>query len=764
MKKTLLLLFLFGFATLANSQNFIRMDASVEKYGIQLPNPWAGGLNGPQWSAIDLNNDGKQDLYAFDRNGDKHLTFINEGGAGETKYRFAPEYAGNFPPIKYHVLLRDYNRDGAMDFFGNSLDEGLAGLKVYKGSFNDDNQLVFERLSFPWAFNVLLLEVSGAFTQLPVNSTDYPAIDDIDKDGDLDILAPAIGGSTIYYFQNMALEQGYTDDTLIYETVESCWGHHYVPAFSESFLLSPDSNCCVFLPCFGPGDPKEDSKEKNGLHGGAAICTLDEDNDNDKELLYGDLIYNSVIRGKNCGWTDNAWLCEQDTTYPSYNVPVNMTVFPATFYLDVDNDGLKDLLASPNVASGGVDTTCVWFYKNVQSNEYPVFEFRTEELVQDGMIDLGTGANPAFVDYNADGLMDFVVGNETVHDKQSDIARHSRLFLFKNVGTATEPAFKLENPDYLAFSQFIDPNLQPYGYAPAFGDVDADGDADLVVGERNGRFFYGENIAGAGNPLAFAPIIPYWQGISVGQYSTPFIHDVNKDGLGDLIVGEFRGTVNYLPNIGAPGNPVFHPNPDEAPNNYYFGAINTQQLGWSSGYSAPAVLEFANGAMALVTGSELGYLEFYRINPDSLDKPGAAFEILDEKLGSLREGRITRPSFTDLNGDAFLDALVGNHRGGLALFSSPVKNDGTVSAKEKRQELGVAIYPNPTSGQLFVDVQTATNNPIQYRIYNSLGQFVAQGILPVGERGIAVGNFSQGLYLIELSDGERGVTKRFVKQ
>ncbi len=264
--------------------------------------------------------------------------------------------------------------------------------------------------------------------------------------------------------------------------------------------------------------------------------------------------------------------------------------------------------------------------------------------------------------------------------------------------------------------------------------------------------------------MVFAPIVPYWQGISVGQYSTPFIHDINKDGLGDLVVGEFRGTVNYMPNIGTPGNPVFHPVMDEAPNNEFFGAINTQQPGWSTGFSAPAVLECSDGTMTIVTGSELGYLEYYAINPDSIDKLGAHFEIINEQLGGLKEGRITRPAFGDLNGDTFLDALVGNNRGGLGLFSSPVKNDCTVPTNELQQGIGVELYPNPTGDVLYVELKTAGNLGCQYRIFNALGQFVTQGSLLPGEKRVDVANFSQGLYFMELTVGDASVTKRFVKE
>ena len=67
----------------------------------QLKNPWAGGLNSPQFSPIDLNGDGIKDLFVFERgyNG-KVLTFINQGTPNEVDYFHAPEYESIFPKIE----------------------------------------------------------------------------------------------------------------------------------------------------------------------------------------------------------------------------------------------------------------------------------------------------------------------------------------------------------------------------------------------------------------------------------------------------------------------------------------------------------------------------------------------------------------------------------------------------------------------------------------------------------------------------------------
>ena len=79
MKKVLILSTILFFAFQSSAQLFTidyspifrQADSSVLKLAL------AGGLNQPQFSNIDLNGDGKLDLFVFDRTGYRASTYIN---------------------------------------------------------------------------------------------------------------------------------------------------------------------------------------------------------------------------------------------------------------------------------------------------------------------------------------------------------------------------------------------------------------------------------------------------------------------------------------------------------------------------------------------------------------------------------------------------------------------------------------------------------------------------------------------------------------
>ena len=757
---TFLILFL-AFPTLF-SQTFQRINAPVTVNGQVLLSPWAGGMNAPQWSKADLNGDGKLDMYAFDRDGFVHIPFLNVGEMGESRYQFAPEFAPNFPPTWNFVLLRDFNGDGVMDFFGHSQKIGIPGLQVYRG-YMDSGQLKFNLMEFNhWVFDVITVPLgTGGFANMNINRVDYPALDDMDGDGDLDILAlDPNSGRDINFYKNFAVEQGLGKDTLVFRPEDDCWGGIYLPDVTDHFQLSGDPDTCAH-----PFAPQDIYLEKDGLHGASTLCTFDEDNDGDKEVLYGDLNFPQILKGVNGGTLNSGWITDQDVTFPSYNSPVHLPDFPNSFHFDFDNDGLTDLLFNPNEYNLSPDVE-VWFYKNVTSNEFPQFSFSQKDAMVEDMIDVGKGASPAFFDYNADGLMDFVIGNyEKVTTTNGSNKKEASLYLYKNIGTTNEPAFELVDKDWLGFKQYTNngnPN-DTKNYAPAFGDLDQDGDQDLLVGEAGQYLFFVENTAGAGNPAIWGPIIPQWKNIRIGNYPTPCIFDLNKDGLADLLVGEQGGNINYLPNIGSPGNPIFHDNPNEFPNNKFLGAISTQVPGVGSGFSAPVMLDFQD-TIYLMTGSVSGFLELYEVDTLKLEL-GDTFNLISKNFAGLYTGTHSRIAFNDINDDDILEAIVGNHRGGVMLFASPFKTDGSVASKEIYQNLEFNLFPNPTTNQINIEFNDAYFGVTNYQITNALGRVVDKGLLRNGQGSIDVSHLSDGIYFIQIKRGDRvGVRKLVIRK
>ena len=740
---SLILFFLFSITNLC-AQDIRRMDVDWEVNGTISPNALAGGLNAPQFSEVDLNNDGMMDLYIFDRAGDVHVTFLNNGSTSGNAYEFAPEYAANFPAVTDFVLLRDYNGDGIMDLFAYSDVPGINGFIVYKGSYFDD-KIAFTRVNiFGQNHNILYTLIpNGTYTQIYVPRDDYPAIDDLDGDGDLDILSFDVGGSHVVYYENRSVENGHGLDSLEFKTDDLCFGKFKEDGLAATIFLSSDPTSCASL-----WNPTADTR-----HAGSTILSYDADGDDDKELVIGDLSSDNLVWLHNAGTPDNAFMDDTDDTFPSTNTPVDMPIFLASFYLDLDNDAKKDFVAAPNNFRSAEDDQNVWFYKNATDNTTPVFELQEKVFLVKEMLDNGTGANPTFVDYNADGLMDILVGNSSYYLPAAE--KDSRLFLYENIGSLNEPAYKLVDDNYLNLNQY-NSNNQYWNYDPAFGDMDNDGDLDLFVAEETGRIIYLENTAGAGNPLAFAAPNLFWKGIDLPQGLALQLVDVNRDGLLDLLCGRRLGTIIYMPNIGTASVPDFHSDPFEAPNDFKFGDVD-MRLGQDANGSASPMLIDRNGEYVLYCGSERGQIEVYENIDGNLD---GAFTLVDSNYGDIREGKITHPTIADINGNGMLDFLIGNSRGGLGFFTT----DLPVNTVDFKNDLTINIFPNPVEQFFYLEIEGLNGKQADLRIYNAIGQTVVEKNLPYQKNGVDVRQLSAGIYFCEvIVENRRGVRKLVVK-
>ena len=742
-------------------QMFERFNPPLRVNGKDLAYPFAGGLNAPQWSVADLDHNLLQDIVLFDRVGNVVLTFINEGTTGSPNYVFRQEYASNFPVgLIDWMLMRDFDQDGAMDIFCAAFSQASQEIQVFKGYY-DGYGLKFAPHLFTYppscsSCNPLYIfypdENPAFWNNFPINRGDIPSIDDIDGDGDLDIVAFSAGTSTsLTMLKNTSVENGLSLSKPQYELYDNCWGDFFENGMERchaQLSCHPDTcftNCALVGPAV--------VKERDALHPGATATTYDHDNDGDKDLLLGGVSYPCMNMMTNGGTAQNAWMTAQDTAFPSNNIPVEINSFPATYYFDFDDDDKKDLIVALNNPTSGEDRFGVWYYKNTS----PVpgqhnFELQVKDLFQGDMLDVGTAAHPAFADVNADGLLDLVVGNYGYYSFISGqaIFTNSRLVLYLNIGTPEAPAFEMANNDFAGLSQF---SPQDYDFSPTFGDIDSDGDLDLLVGNNLGGIYSFRNTAGPGQPMILQyDTNPMWLSLDViGSVSAPIVYDLDGDGLQDLLLGERAGNINFFKNNGTAAQPAYSPSPTIQK----IGQIDTKIPPEVVGMSTPAIFHTPDGPI-IVTGAQRGHLEAYYLQGASQD----TFPAISINWGNIDEGNRSHPAFADLDNDGVLDMAVGNQRGGIALYKTELVNINVPLNTTIQNIPDLRISPNPARAWVRVDwpVTTAT----RWQAFNALGQLVAGGETTHGSFSIEVSNWKPGIYMLKVEAAGKSATGRLV--
>ena len=729
------------------AQNLERWELPItNEEGQLLPMSLAGGLNAPQLSAADLNNDGIQDLYIFDRVGNKHLTFLNTGITGTSSYRFEPSYAANFPVALNWVLLRDFDNDGIVDLF-TFPNLQISGIMVHKGYYEND-QLKFNLIEFDRPLNVLYFSPSsGSDLPIFVSNIDYPAIDDMDCDGDLDVLTFNSTGGYIELYENQSVERGFGLDTLIFSLRERCWGGLFESGNSNVVDLAPSAGQCF--------SPLLSETPIEVRHTGSTLLTFDADNDDDKDLILGDISFNSLNFLTNHGDCQLAWMNEQDASFPSDGSSVDLPVFPAAFYLDVNNDGVEEILVAPGVDAGGENKEVLWEYQQGGGEGLSNFNLIQKDWLVEGMVDLGENAYPCFIDFNQDELLDIVIGNGTFYEPLG--ARNAAVFLFENVGSAETPAYQLKEEDVFQLNQF---SQAATNFAPTFGDLDDDGDLDALIGEINGQLFFARNTAGMGQPMQFAAVQYGYMGIDIGFNSHPQLIDVNEDGLLDILIGEQSGNINYFQNQGTKEFPVFESDPNITPNNMSFGGVVAPTDGLAfSGHSSPFLTKVEE-ELTLFVGNRIGTVQIY----SNIEGNIAGTFTLEGEVDGIDAGAESIIALADIDQDVFLDLVVGNQRGGISLWKTPYPKFKNVSSTEVRKKtmLISSLTPNPASSELRIQRLGNDYDDWQVELYSPNGKrlWLQKGN---GKSSLVpLENYPAGIYFIRVIVESQSQTEKVV--
>lgn len=758
----------------------------------QFKYPWAGGFNSAHFNSIDLNFDGIKDLVVFDINTERVLPFLNMGTPNQPNYNFAPQYERNFPKISGWMQLRDFNGDGKEDIFCYA----YGAIRVYK------NVSVNDTLKFS-LHTPILLAWEGVFpTNIMVTDFDYPAIGDIDNDGDLDIIVPAgLGGVTMHYYKNLAIENTGSADTLWFVLKNRCYGWFAENDTSNQLILNIDTIDPTMINYCITGFKKGAVKQGGAKHTGSTCTMIDLNGDNLKDILLGDTDYPNVAALILQGHVDTPRVASYETNFPSYNVPIDLYSLPTVDVLDVDNDGLKDLLVGAMDPAWEVpkaeNAEGAWWYKNIGTNSNPVFSLQTKTFLQDQMIDVGSNSHPVLFDYNNNGLLDLFVGTFGLRDSSwmdpwlNLYSKYvSRIALFENIGTATQPAFRLVDDDFANVS-----SLGLVGAYPTFGDLNGDGKPDMLLGDTTGRLHLFLNSAPTGYPMSLNYASSNYQGIDVGQYGTPQLFDLDKDGLDDLIMGYRRGTfvdtntmvyswktsLAYFRNTGTLTQPQFTLMTDT------LGGVNVNDSYYHfyDGYSAPCFFRDSSGTTHLFVGSGTGMIFYYNnidgnltgifgkdtnmVHTTDYDKFYSVL-FLSNDDGTVMPVDMRRKSVVtvgNLNGDQYPDMIVGNFSGGLNYFSGIQAPGVGIKEVTKAFSGDLIIYPNPA--QYLVNVAITGADPTAITttsVYSLTGQLLLQ----VERRGedvysVNIQDLANGLYILRVDlwsqrDGTRATFNR----
>jgi hypothetical protein len=669
---------------------FIRNPSVPYLQDATLPNySTAGGLNTPQFSQIELNGDSLSDLFVFDRSVDVVRTYRRNPNGGELNY--APEFEAFFPDdLKEFVLLRDYDCDGRADIFTYH----QAGFRVYRNTTPEGGELRFEKITDQVRSDYGSFE-SSAF----VLAGDVPAIVDVDNDGDLDILAfgTVNSESTIEFHRNLSMDLYNSCDSLIFEVVTQCWGN--VQEAANTSVLTPIS-------CKGVVPPTGNRDE---LHPGSSVLLIDTDGDGDKDLILGDIQTDHVVYAKNTGDAQTATIDvnTQTTIFPNGQDPVNMQYLVSGFEVDVDGDSIQDLLMTVNNSiDSSVNAEHVWYYRNTAANGAPNYVLEQKDFLLDEQFDAGANTSVQTAQLNGDNRRDLLIVVD--YRRDPDGSTKSRIYRYDQQAGGI---MQFIDNDYANLSNFNFSSAQI-----AMGDLDGDGDDDMLLGDAEGFIHYFQNNPVNGN-ANHSLTAPQYMGIStIGNNASPALADMNGDGLLDLIVGERTGVLSYFQNSGTANAPQFPSSPTIS----NFGDIDVSKQ-CCTGYATPQVVnDPALGPETyLAVGSDEKRIRIYEVSEDL----NATFPLVDSIY--VNAGRIDPHLVRLFDEDDFLGMLAGEAGGGILYYyrngDYPV---GSNSDRSIATESSFQLYPNPTNAGWTI----AFNSPMsgQLSVYNALGGLVLQ--------------------------------------
>ncbi len=517
-----------------------------------------------------------------------------------------------------------------------------------------------------------LRDVNGQIIYAEFGSN--PLLADIDSDGDYDFFFGNTAG-TVTFYENTGTAQQFA-----FSFITNFWQDILIIGTTENSL---------------------------NKHGASSLEFFDYENDGDLDLLWGDFFSNSLYFLKNNGSPSAPQMQLFSNVFPLNSDSVNTQGFNMPRITDIDGDSDFDLFVSvlydPTVKQSLI------FYENTGTQNNPNFQKITEDYLY--TFDVGNNSHPVLIDIDSDGDDDLFLGS--LNNPTGTI------WYFENTGNKSDPQFQFVTNKFYGINQDL-------STVPTFGDLDADGDFDLLVGRFDGTIEFYRNEGNRFTPDFISQGILRDKNSSVidhGTSSTPLLFDFDLDNDMDLVCGAFNGKLYYYQNTGTPENFAYEYLPQ------FFQSIDVGDN------SVPEIIDFDNnGTNDLFCGNREGKIKFF-LNTGTNEFP--VWQNQQNYFDQFNFGGFSLITFKDIDADSDRDALVGNVKGGLYFFKNTTVNSIDDKTDIIPAEIELEIFPNPTNSTANLLLKSNTSDFVTIDIYNILGERIDN---------IYTGRINSGIY------------------
>ncbi|MBP7534967.1 MAG: T9SS type A sorting domain-containing protein, partial [Chitinophagales bacterium] len=190
------------------------------------------------------------------------------------------------------------------------------------------------------------------------------------------------------------------------------------------------------------------------------------------------------------------------------------------------------------------------------------------------------------------------------------------------------------------------------------------------------------------------------------------------------------------------------------------GKVDVRQLGSPTGHSTPQLALWNDNTFRLVVGSESGRIYMYTDIENNL-APNSQFTPISNDLSNLDIGAFAKPALADLNNDGLVDVVVGTYNGGLLYYQ---QSDIADALPNVPKNADIRIYPNPTNGQLTIELNNNFAPNTQLLIYDICGKLVLSETLSSAQNThtLTLGHLPSGVCMLHLRNNGLNLVQKVV--